>query len=443
MPVETSMYNLKNMTNPVENYDKAYKGEISNQEQALSLKNLAMDSKTKEQGFQDQQVMRKAMQQNVDPTTGNFDLDNAFIEVAKQNPMLARNMKMTVQKYGIDGAAQYAERMNKFWANTTPQTFLQDKQKLISEGYDEAKGLRDALLPSDKIKGLQNSSTAAQQMSLIQSQTQRDYDLAKSMVEHSGRVPFMKSYDQYGMPIEQEQQPGIVPKGKNTVFNVPPNAFGLKPGDIIPTSNFDRKAADAAAGELNSRAAGPDYTTAKNNLLAVKNAQSLINEKSDPNEITNSMIPLLAAEAAKVTSGKAPTETELKEMTPQNRNAATAKMLSWITGQPEAANQGEFVEQMNNYLEDLKKNSVEVMQGHHNAAAARGNTYGWSKETEAKFKAANEKLIRDLSETKKHGQKSSGIPSGNVKVIGPNGQVGHIPRSQLQDALKQGFKENK
>jgi hypothetical protein len=43
-------------------------------------------------------------------------------------------------------------------------------------------------------------------------------------------------------------------------------------------------------------------------------------------------------------------------------------------------------------------------------------------------------------------KKSAGqtaIPIDRVTVMSPDGKVGHIPRSQLQDALKQGFKEQK
>lgn len=416
MPTDTSMYSLSNMVNPSEDYNAAYKGSINRQEQAMSLKNLAMEQKTKEQGFQDQQAMRQAAQQNVDQE-GKFNAPAAIAQVTKQNPMAAMQLQKMVNQYGLEGAAQHAERAQQFFANATPESYAEQRKKMIDAGFDEFQKLPDVYIPSVMQRGLVGSSSAAQQMNMLQAQAQREMELNKTLIE-KGYAPYLGQYDQYGLRKEATSSPGIMPKNtKGNVYALPPEIQGLKPGDIIPAGARDLKAQEIANDEIKSRAAGPDYTTAKNNLLAIKNAQSLINEKANPDEITNSMIPLLASEAAKVTSGKAPTAEEMKHMTPENRNATAAKMLSWVTGNPEAANQGEYVEQMNKYLEDLKVNSLENIKAHNQSALDAGIRAGMSPKTAEAFKASKARELRDLAEPRKHEAKKTQLQSQDKAAI--------------------------
>ena len=405
------------MANPTEDYNAAYKGSIQRQEQAMNLKNLAMEQKAKEQSFQDQQAIRKASRENVDPESGRFDATSAIAQVTKQNPMAAMQMQKMVNQYGIEGAAQHAERAQQFFANTTPENYAEQKQKMIESGFSEFQKLPDVYIPSVIQRGLVGSSSAAQQMSMLQAQAQREMEIRKVQIEQ-GIMPSGGSYDQYGIPKAAEPIQGIMPtKIKGNVGALPPEAKGLAPGAIIPAGKRDLKAQEIANEEIKGRAAGEDYKTAKNNLLAIKNAQSLINEKANPDEITNSMIPLLAAEAAKVTSGKAPTEEEMRHMTPENRNAASARMLSWITGNPEAANQGEYIEQMNKYLNDLKINSMEAIQAHNRSALDAGIRAGMSPKTAESFKASKARELRDLSEPKKAEVKKSGLHPQDKQAI--------------------------
>lgn len=416
MPTDTSMYSLSNMANPAEDYNAAYKGSIQRQEQAMNLKNLAMEQKTKEQGFQDQQAMRQAARQNVDQE-GNFNAPAAIAQVTKQNPMAAMQLQKMINQYGIEGAAQHAERAQQFFANTTPESYAEQKQKMIDAGFEEFKKLPDVYIPSVVQRGLVGSSSAAQQMSMLQAQAQREMEIRKVQIEQ-GIMPSGGSYDQYGIPKPAEQVQGIMPtKIKGKVGALPPEAEGLGPGAVIPAGKRDMKAQEMANDQLSKSAAGQDYTTAKNNLLAVKNAQSLVNETADPNEITNLMLPLLAVESAKLAAGKAPTAEEMSHMLPQNRATAMAKSISYLTGQPEAANQGEFVEQLNKYLEDLKKNSIENIKAYHQSALDAGIRAGMSPKTAEAFKASKARELRDLSETRKHESKSSGLSQQDKQAI--------------------------
>lgn len=416
MPIDTSMYNLKNMANPAEDYNDAYKSSIDRQEKAMSLKNLAMEQKTKEQGFQDQQAIRKASRENVDPDSGRFDATKAIAEVTKQNPMAAMQMQKMVNQYGIEGAAQHAERAQQFFANTTPETYAEQRDRMIKSGFEEFQKLPDVYIPSVIQRGLVGSSSAAQQMSMIQAQLGREMEMRKATIEF-GRVPIgVGEVDQFGMKTgNSPQYPAIGPKGKGLMSPMSPEANGLNPGDVIPMGKLDLRGQEMANEQLNK--AGQDFTTAKNNLLAVKNAQSLVNEAADPNEITNLMLPLLAVESAKLAAGKAPTAEEMSHMLPQNRLTAMAKSISYLTGQPEAANQGEFVEQLNRYLEDLKKNSVENIKAYHQSALDAGIRAGMSPKTAEAFKASKARELRDLSETRKHESKSSGISQQDKQAI--------------------------
>ena len=410
------MYDLKNMANPVESYDNAYKGSIDRQEKAMSLKNLAMEQKAKEQGFQDQQAIRQAAQQNVDQN-GQFNAPAAISQVTKQNPMAAMQMQKMISQYGIEGAAQHAERAQQFFANTTPENYAEQRDKMIKSGFEEFQKLPDVYIPSVIQRGLVGSSSAAKQMSMLQAQAQREMEIRKVQIEQ-GIMPSGGSYDQYGIPKAAEPVQGIMPTNfKGKVGALPPEAQGLGPGAVIPAGKRDLKAQEIANEQLNKSSGGQDYTTAKNNLLAVKNAQSLINEKSNPDEITNLMLPLLAVESAKLAAGKAPTAEEMSHMLPQNRSTAMAKSISYLTGKPEAANQGEFVDQLNTYLEDLKKNSVENIKAHHRSALDAGIRAGMSPKTAESFKASKDRELRDLSESRKQESKGYGISQQDKQAI--------------------------
>lgn len=396
---QTGMYSLSNQINPTQEAKAGFDLGKDIQESGYKMQQLGQQTKEATQAFQDRQAVRQAMQQNVD-ALGNLDKHAAIVQVAQQNPMLAKQIDNQMTKYGVEGAAAHAERMQQFYANTTPESYAQDKQKLIDEGIDEAKQLPDYLPETSRLRGLMTTGGASQQMDLIKNQAQHEFEIRKTAVE-KGIDPTQylppALFDIYGRnKMGGQGQPSA---DKNQLPGVNRTVGG----------EMDLKGLKVGTDELKSRTEQSDYVTAQNNLLAGKNFMSLAN-KGDPNKLSPNQLSLMAAEVGKMAASKAPTESELAELTPENRLTAQAKWLSRISGKPEAANQGEFVQQMKEYVSDLQQNSAEVMRAHHQQAYEMAQAAGASPKTADRFKNANETKVRSLLGSSKKAPQASSNP---------------------------------
>lgn len=390
MPIETGMYSLSNQINPVKIAQEGQDLGVSREETGMKLQQLGMQTQQAKDAFNDQQAVRAAMKQNVD-AQGNLDKHSAVVQIAQQNPLLAKQIDTQMMKSGVEGAAAHAERMQQFFANSTPETYAQDKQKLIDEGFQEAKQLPDIYVPSSMQRGLIASGTASQQMDIIKAQAQHEFELKKAALEkgidYSGVGPSL--YDIYG----RNKLPGL---------------------NRIPGGEMDQKGLKIGTDELKARTEQSDYVTAQNNLLAGKNFMSLVN-KGDPNKMSNQQLTLAAAELGKMAASKSPTDSDMEHLTPENRFTMQAKWLSRISGKPEAANQGEFIEQMKEYAQDLIGNSAEVLRAHHKQAYDMALAGGASPETANRFSAANEQKVKSLIGSKSQSQQKQPALTGDDK----------------------------
>lgn len=403
---DTGIYSLSNQVNPVHQAQAGFNLGKDVEESGLKMQTLGMETQLAKQKFQDDQSVRQAMKDNVD-ANGMVNMHPAISQIAQQNPILAKQIDAQMKKYGIDGAASHAERMQQFYANTTPETYAGDKQKLLDEGIEEANQLPDALPESARIRGMMAMGTATQQTSQIAAQAQRENDLKKMWLEQNGSLsgyPEGKDLnDIYGMKKSTNQ-------GR---MNNQDSSQNMQ-GQVPPANQFSKRdvhALDEVNKELGNRAQSADYVTAKNNLMAIKNVKGLIYSNGDMNKVTNTMIPMVVTEAAKVMKGGVPTKEEFDAMSPENRQRTMAELISKMTGKQVPANQESYLKMIDSYMDDLQQTSQEIMRGHHKDAINNGLSSGMNPETAKRLSVSKENLIKDLSWHQKKNQSSVGQPN--------------------------------
>jgi len=368
MGTDPSILSASNLANPVEEYQKALTAGVDRQAQGMKLSQLANETTTNQQNFQDQQAARQAMQQNTD-ATGNLNQPEAIKQIARQNPLMAKKMDQMLNQYGIDGAAQHAEMLQEFAAHAGPEDYAQRKQALIDQGIKEAANLPDYYSQNTMQKLLMSSGSAAQQTEMIKNQAAMQNQRAMEYIK-LGKVPpeaDQNLYNIYGShKLEgNEKNPHLIPSN-----HLPPGAEGLKPGDTIPGGELDRKALQEYDKSIGSRAQNdPAYPQAGSNLLAVSNAMAVFNKYKDLNQINTNDQHILAMEGAKAMKGGAsPTEDEVQALMPHNGKSMLAEGLSRVTGRPMPTNNAQHWEMMKDYFGKLRDDSVNTLKSAHDEA---------------------------------------------------------------------------
>lgn len=442
--VSTSMFNFAGGPKPEDvstSYQKGLTDSMNRQAQGLNLSQLANETTSANQAFQDQQAQRQALQQNVD-ATGKLDQPAAIAQLAQQNPVAAKGLDKMLNQYGIDGAAQHADIMQDFFAHATPQDYAQKKQELLDKGINEAQGLPKVYIPSVQQRGLLSSATGAQQVDMIKSQATMKNQLQQEMIK-KGIMPDLSDnpYNKYGSDKTngEEANPHLV-----SGLNLPPAMRGLKPGETIPQSDKDLAAQKIYDDSLSSRKLNdPAYATAGSNLLAVNNAMSVFNKYKDLNKLSTQDQHIVAGEAAKaIKGGASPTQDEVDALLPQNLQSKGADFWAKISSKPVPTNNAEFYQGLKDYFGDLKENSMNAIQSAHASAEANAKAAGINKDSLAIKQAGQMKELRGMAGAnlkKKSEAPPPPPPDGRITVKDPNGKIGHIPQSQLQDALDQGY----
>ena len=413
--VQTSMYSLANQTNPTEDYQKALTASVDRQAQGMNLSTLANQTTTAGQQFQDQQVQRQALQQNTDQS-GNLNKPSAIAQIAKQNPLMAKNLDKMLNQYGIDGAAQHAETMQDFFAHATPQDYAQRKQDLISKGFNEAEGLPEVYVPQVQRQGLLGSASGSQQVEMLKNQASmqnaRDLEMIKEGVvppEHEDNL-----YNRYGSDKTsgKEENPHLIPAN-----HLPPQAQGLQPGQSIPFGKRDLEAQKMAQADLGARQAGDNYKIANNDLLAAQKVSAVLTPyEKDFSKFPNKLFPSLNAEVAKISGGAAPTAEQLKSMDPNNIPEKWANFKSFITGNPQDMNNAEIVQMYKNYVDDLKQKSMANIATHYKSSEDVGQRAGMSAQTLAALKKSHAEELDHLANGYQSNPQASAHPQDSVAI---------------------------
>lgn len=204
----------------------------------------------------------------------------------------------------------------------------------------------------------------------------------------------------------------------------------------VRTTQQQDKTLQSAQQLLESARGNPAAAQAEKDLYSAQKANSLATLYSDPNKLSMPQVNLLASEIAKIASGGAPTMEELKGITPNTLMGKLSTVTSNLTNQPSPANAAAFVKQYQDYTSALAKDAQKVIQ----------DKYGRVIETrKAQLGPDNYDSLKAqyLDRFQAPGQSPSpaSSPDSRVNVISPDGKIGHIPASQLQDALSQGYKQ--
>jgi len=452
MPIDTSIYSITNQ-NPAEDYHKALTENVDRQAQGMKLSQLANQTTTANQQFSDEQAQRKALQQNTGPG-GQIDQTGLMnSDFARQNPMMAKNLSNSITKVGLEGTTLKNEQFKDAYAHLTPDNYEQTRQGLIDSGHPEAKDWPPVYMESFRQKGLVGTMTADQQLSMQAAQRQNAFGILQKYAEKGVGAPEEIRQMAGFPPAGQEPQNAYHQESIERASKAAPGAksiLNLKPGEIQEMGEADKAGVTAYRDALKARSLNdPSYGTAGANLLAIQNANKVFEKYRDPktgavdySKINTQDAHTLALEMAKAKKGGTPTEDEvLAELAPGAKGKIAMLRSKGFSG-PVPMNEPEFYQGAHNYLNELKSNSMNAIQKAHQAAEMAARTTGISPRSLAMEKQAMaSELEGKASGSYESPGKKSAIPEGRITVVGPDGTVGHIPKSQLQQALKQGYKQ--
>ena len=182
---------------------------------------------------------------------------------------------------------------------------------------------------------------------------------------------------------------------------------------------------------LESSRQTPDVKQAYLDSYSASKALTLLDKYPDLNKMSNPQVSLIAAEVAKIAQGGVPGMDELRALKPDALPQWFSKVSSKLINAPTAANAGAFLKQYKDYVTDLKKNSKDII----NDKIGRVVDVNESKMNPGTAKLYKEKYLKPLEGD------SSASKEEMVNVISPEGQVGQIPRKNLEKAKSRGFKE--
>lgn len=103
-----------------------------------------------------------------------------------------------------------------------------------------------------------------------------------------------------------------------------------------------------------------DVQSAKETTRLINNAQSLLAEYPDLNQMPKAQVALFAQELAKIAKGGVAGEAEVREIMPHSVASQIMSGLSTLQGDPNGAQLGEFLKTYQPYLETIKKNSEKL-----------------------------------------------------------------------------------
>jgi hypothetical protein len=184
---------------------------------------------------------------------------------------------------------------------------------------------------------------------------------------------------------------------------------------------------------LESARGNPEVQQALKDRYAASKANALIAQNYDPNNMSPSQIHLLASEVGKIATGGVPSVAEMEALTPSTLNTKLAKVAQALTNKPSPANAGAFIKQYQTYLNDLNGNAQNVINDKFGRVIeSRKNVIGDD----------NYDSLKNLylKSPKQEESKPKSSDSETVQVISPEGQVGTIPKANLEKALQRGFK---
>lgn len=134
-----------------------------------------------------------------------------------------------------------------------------------------------------------------------------------------------------------------------------------KAGQEAKMAKEGRDAEVKAESDLNSTRGKQALMMAQKNMMAVKNAQRMLQEFPDTDKWTSSQVNLFNTELVKIASTGVPTESQLSELSNPTAAMSASKLASKITNVPVGAQQGKFIALNKQYLDGLGEVSKKVI----------------------------------------------------------------------------------
>lgn len=246
--------------------------------------------------------------------------------IQRQNQM--QNLLSGVQKDG-DGNLQFTPEMQQ--QRQLQNQATQSQAKEFDPNSEESQGARAYA-----------KSTTGQ-------------DLPDTVTAHQ-----IKEYSPYGVGMLKNQ--GLIGSAQVKADASTDNA----------QTSADAKAGAAAAGSDRHAASSQDKVfhdvqsmvesargnksvqQAESDLYAAKKFESLTNLYGDPNKLNPQQVQLAASEIGKIAQGGSPTESELKGLNQDTIPKTLASAAQYFTNSPSAANQGKFIQAMQDYTTALR-----------------------------------------------------------------------------------------
>lgn len=138
------------------------------------------------------------------------------------------------------------------------------------------------------------------------------------------------------------------------------NAYGSKAQDREDKNHS--QALQQTQSFLESARGNPEVAQAQKDMYAAKKLDSLANLYGDPNKLSPAQVQLAASEVAKIASGGVPASHELQGLNPSTVPKSLAEAAQYFSNNPQAANSGAFVKQLQDYTSALKADAQGVIK---------------------------------------------------------------------------------
>lgn len=332
--------------------------QTENQVRGLQLQQAQRDA-------DDQQTVRTAYQNNMtEGPDGIPVVDKAgFLgELGQKAPWLQQQKALEFSQMDI----QKQQRQLEFAQNQSARVMDQGS-------YDQFRSsLVGAGMPDNLPKQFDPNWFQNYQLHLQSIQNQNDYKFKQadiSIKQSQAQSEMLKAKAaaaEAGIPYGGAGGGGGGAPGASSPTGQPgkPQASGAPQG-FSPPPKMQAEAMKTYLQNVASSRQEPDTQRA---LLDVQSADK-INEAlrqapgGDANKLNNNQVHLVTGELVKLATGGAPTETELKEMTPDTLVQKYAGVIQNLTGKSVPANAKEFIDQFKDYANGIGKQGMDRVTG--------------------------------------------------------------------------------
>lgn len=350
--------------------------------QAQSVQALGYQNQMQQREMQNQQDLRNAYSQAM--TTGpdgkqTLDSNKMLDSLGQTNPMLYAQKK---QEVGAQQAAmndQQLKVMNdhiqarKVALNQIPvgpQVPPEQKQAAWTNMIGELQkaGLDTSMYPAQH----PGDSAVMNINSTLQSAEEKIAQQNKQVDQTTERAKANASLAEAGLPtLGGIGAQGPASGGKPAA----PGAAGA--GGFIPPPKMRQKAMEDFSNAVAGSRQQPDAVRALNNITSAQNLEEIANHApgGDLNKLNPQQMKLAITELVKMAGGGVPSESELKEMTPDNYAQKYSELLQKVTNKSQPANAGEFIQQGIDYANGIRGLAAKNIRDRSTELADRGRDY--------------------------------------------------------------------